>query len=130
MTQWLAVMGGGAVGSLARFLLAGLVTRWVTPLAVTPFPWGTLAVNVIGAFVMGVLVEMMALKWSLSLELRAFLTVGVLGGFTTFSAFTLETVTMIERGDWTFAFAYIVASVLLCVSALFCGLALVRAALT
>lgn len=122
MTQWMAVAGGGALGALARFLLAGQVTRLVGGV----FPWGTLLVNVLGALVMGVLVELMALRLSVSPELRAFLTVGILGGFTTFSAFTLETVTMIERGAWSSALAYVLASVLLCVSALFLGLWLVR----
>lgn len=120
---WLAVMAGGALGALSRYWMAGAVTRAVGP----GFPWGTLAVNVLGALIMGLIVELAARRWSLQPELRAFLTVGFLGGFTTFSAFSLETATMIERGDWLAAGAYTAASVVLCVAALFAGLALVRA---
>ncbi len=126
MTQWLAVAAGGALGSVARFLMAGFVNRLIG----SPFPWGTLAVNVLGGFIMGFLVELMALKISVSPEVRAFMTVGILGGFTTFSAFTLETGTMIERGDWASALTYALVSVILCVLALFAGLGVVRAALS
>ena len=114
---------GGALGAMARYLMAGLVQRGVGG----AFPWGTLAVNILGAFVMGLIVELAARLWSMSPDLRAFLTSGVLGGFTTFSAFSLETGLMIEKGDWASAATYIVASVLLCVLALFLGLWLIRA---
>jgi CrcB protein len=118
----LAVALGGALGSVGRYLLAGSVMRLVGG----SFPWGTLAVNVIGGLVMGALVETMALVWSPHPAVRAFLTVGALGGFTTFSAFSLEVATMIERGDWTPALGYVLASVLASVGALFAGLWLVR----
>jgi CrcB protein len=118
----LAVALGGALGSAGRYLLAGLVMR---ALGVT-FPWGTLAVNVIGGLAMGVLVEVMALAWSPSPTLRAFLTVGLLGGFTTFSAFSLEAALMIERHAWGPAIGYILASVVASITALFAGLWLVR----
>jgi CrcB protein len=85
-----------------------------------------LAANVIGSFVMGVLVAAGALFWSPSPELRAFLTVGLLGAFTTFSSFSLEVALLYERGDLGLAALYIVASVILCVLGLFLGLWLVR----
>ncbi|MSP82769.1 MAG: fluoride efflux transporter CrcB [Alphaproteobacteria bacterium] len=117
---WVAI--GGAIGSVGRYLVAGQVTRLIG----AGFPWGTLAVNVIGGLVMGLLVEAMANAWSPSPGVRALLMVGVLGGFTTFSAFSLETTTLIERGVWGLALAYAVASVVLSVGALFAGLWIVR----
>ncbi|MGE0152482.1 MAG: fluoride efflux transporter CrcB [Reyranellaceae bacterium] len=122
MSQIVAVALGGALGSVGRFLLAGWVGRQVG----TGFPWGTLAVNVIGGLVMGVLIEVMAQSWSVSPSVRAFLTVGVLGGFTTFSAFSLETVLLFQRGETGAAFAYIASSVVLSVGAVWCGLRLMR----
>ena len=117
---WVAI--GGAIGSVGRYLVAGQVTRLIG----AGFPWGTLAVNVIGGLVMGLLVEAMANAWSPSPGVRALLMVGVLGGFTTFSAFSLETTTLIERGVWGLPLAYAVASVVLSVGALFAGLWIVR----
>ena len=122
MKLMLAVAAGGALGSLARYLLSGQVGR----LLGIGFPWGTLVVNILGSFVMGVLVELLALRWSVSPELRAFLTVGILGGFTTFSAFSLEVALLLERGQTVAAATYVVASVALSVGALFLGLMLLR----
>lgn len=119
---WLAVAAGGALGAVARYAMAGLVQR----AAGGAFPWGTLAVNVLGALLMGLIVEGAARLWSMSPDLRLFLTTGVLGGFTTFSAFSLETALMIEKGDWLPAMAYIAASVALTVLFLFCGMWAVR----
>jgi CrcB protein len=122
---YLAVAAGGAAGSLARFMLAGQVMRWVGP----GFPWGTLTVNVLGGLVMGILIELFALKFSPPPALQAGLTVGLLGGFTTFSSFSLETVLMIQRHDWLPAIAYVAGSVVLCVAAVFFGMFLVRSIL-
>jgi fluoride exporter len=123
--QWgllLAIAAGGALGSLARhFLSTGIYN--VTGMA---FPWGIFAVNVLGGFIMGFVVELGALKLNYSLEMRAFLTTGILGGFTTFSAFSLDAALLIERGDWLAAALYMVGSVAMSVLALFGGLALVR----
>lgn len=119
----LAVGAGGAIGAIARHFVAGSVMRVLG----AGFPYGTLAVNILGAFVMGALVEAFALRLSLSQTAQAFLTVGVLGGFTTFSAFSLEVALLIERHEWGPAFIYATASVILSVLALFAGLATVRA---
>jgi len=123
--QWgllLAIALGGALGSLARhFVSTGIYN--VTGAA---FPWGIFAANVLGGFIMGLIVELGALKLNYSLEMRAFLTTGILGGFTTFSAFSLDAALLIERGDWFMAAIYMVGSVALSVLALFGGLALVR----
>lgn len=87
---------------------------------------GTLFVNVIGCFAMGVLIEMLALKAGATQSQRLFLATGVLGGFTTFSAFAIETVLLNERGQLAWAVANVVASVLLCIAAAIGGLVLVR----
>ena len=87
-----------------------------------------LSVNVGGSFIMGVLVEVMALAWSPSLELRAFMTVGALGAFTTFSTFSLDFMVLFERGALGAALLYALLSVVLSITALFAGLALMRAA--
>jgi CrcB protein len=124
MTPVLAVALGGALGSVARYLLVLQMTRWLGPV----FPWGTLAVNVIGGLVIGLLAEAMALKWSVAPETKLFLITGILGGFTTFSAFSLEVVALVQRGAVGAALTYVVASVVLSVGAVFLGLALVRGA--
>lgn len=123
MKTLLFVAAGGAIGASARYLVGVGSGR----LLGYGFPWGTLAVNVLGCFIMGLLIEAMALRWSVSNELRAFLTVGILGGFTTFSAFSFDFAYLLERGDHLAAWLYLVASVGLSIGALFLGLAIVRA---
>jgi fluoride exporter len=118
----LAVALGGAIGAVARHVFAAQVTRF----AGEGFPWGILTVNVLGSFVMGVLAEGFALRWNAPLEARAFLTVGILGGFTTFSSFSLDAMLLMERGQWVAAALYMIGSVVLAVGGLFCGLVLVR----
>jgi CrcB protein len=110
---------------VARHLLAARIAMWLG----SGFPWGIFVVNVLGGFVMGALVELMALRWSLSPEWRAFLTVGILGGFTTFSSFSLDAVLLMQRGDYGLAAVYVVGSVALSVGALFGAMMLVRAVL-
>ena len=122
MNMILAVAAGGALGSVARYLVMSQAGLWLG----LAFPWGTLAVNVVGSFVMGALVETFALVWSAGAETRAFLTVGVLGGFTTFSAFSLDVVTLIERGEAALVAGYVAASVVVSVVALIAGLRLFR----
>src|SRR5690606_22589213 len=90
------------------------------------FPWGTLFVNVLGSAVLGVLVELMALVWSPAEEVRAFLTVGMLGALTTFSAYSLELVLMMQRGEWISAALYMTVSVVFSVGALLTAMAAIR----
>ncbi|MEK9902126.1 MAG: CrcB family protein, partial [Rhodospirillaceae bacterium] len=90
------------------------------------FPWGTLAVNILGSFVMGALVHIMAVSWSVSPELRALLTVGGLGAFTTFSTFSLDAVALYERGQLMLAAGYVLASVIGALGALVLGIRLAR----
>ncbi len=122
MLPLLYVMVGGAVGSGARYLTGSAVTALLGP----DYPFGTLAVNIVGGLLMGVLVGVLA-RNDASETWRLLLAVGVLGGFTTFSAFSLEVVTMIERGAFGVAFGYVLVSVIGSVAALFAGLSAVRA---
>lgn len=122
----LAVAAGGALGATGRHL----VSRASVHLLGTSFPWGTVVVNVMGSLVMGMLIELAALKLSMSLEMRAFIFVGLLGGFTTFSTFSLDAVTLFERGEMLSAFLYVLGSVVASVSGLFLGLYLIRQVLT
>lgn len=119
-------------GYLIVFLGAGIggalrhgVNRLAMPIS-SGFPWGTLAVNVIGSFVMGLLAGWFALKGDPGQTWRLFLTTGVLGGFTTFSAFSLDSVLLYERGVFPVAALYVVCSVALSIAALMIGLMLVR----
>lgn len=118
----LAIMGG-AIGSGARHLVNVGVARAVG----TGYPWATLSVNVVGSFLMGFLIDMIARRFGGSVELRTFLATGILGGFTTFSAFSLDISNLFERGAGALAIGYIVASVAISVAALYAGLALSRA---
>lgn len=118
----LAVAAGGALGAAGRHL----VSRASVHLLGTSFPWGTVMVNVLGSLAMGMLIELAALKLSMSLEMRAFVFVGLLGGFTTFSTFSLDAVTLFERGEIIPAFLYVLGSVVASVSGLFLGLYIIR----
>lgn len=118
----LAVAAGGALGAVARYYSAGFIGRLVG----LDFPAGTLAVNVLGSFLMGLLVELSALAWSPSPELRAMIAVGFLGAFTTFSAFSLDAVLLLQRGQIFSAGAYVALSVCLSVGGFVLALYLVR----
>jgi CrcB protein len=126
MTRLLLVALGGALGSMARYGV-GLAAGRLFPGAA--WPWGTLTVNLVGGLLMGLLVGWMGLRAGAGQEtVRVFAAVGLLGGFTTFSAFSLETALMIERRDYGLAAAYVALSVVLAVAALFAGLMLARRA--
>ena len=121
----LAVAAGGAVGAVGRYLVVSAVGH----IFGTGFPLGTIVVNVVGSFVLGALIEALALVWSPSPELRAMIVVGVLGAFTTFSTFSMDVVLLYERGALGQAALYIGASVVLSIGAFFLGLSLLRSAL-
>ena len=99
----MAIALGGALGAVARHF----ISHWSVVALGNGFPWGTLTVNVVGCFALGVVVEVMALVWSPPAEWRAFLTVGVLGAFTTFSAFALDISILHERGEMLQAILYV-----------------------
>lgn len=113
---------GGALGSLARYAIGIYAGRWLG----TAFPWGTLFINVSGSFLIGAFAEAFALRWDVAQGTRVFLVVGICGGYTTFSTFSLEIVTLIGRGEIVAAAAYAVASVLLSVAALYAALHVMR----
>lgn len=119
ITTWLAVAMGGALGSLARFWLAAVMTSLTGP----RFPWGTLLINVLGSFVIGFVagVTLTAERVSMHPDLRVFLMVGVCGGFTTFSAFSLQTLELMQAANVWPALGYVGASVALCLVAVWAG---------
>jgi CrcB protein len=125
VTVWLAVALGGAIGSVCRFGFGRLATQALG----RDFPWGTFGVNVLGGFVMGLaaatMMERAPGSWG---RFAPFLMTGVLGGFTTFSAFSLDALYLIERGALPKAALYVGGSVALSIAALWAGLALGRAA--
>lgn len=123
MLNILLVAVGGAIGSVARYLVGLCATRLAGP----NFPFGTLTVNVAGAFAIGLLVEMIARRFGASAEIRVFIVTGILGGFTTWSSFTLDTMVLFERGEIGLSALYLLASLLVSFAAVFAGLALGRA---
>ena len=120
MLWYIAV--GSAIGGVGRYLLGGLVQR----LAAGTFPGGTLFVNITGSFLLGLILRYAVDTPAVTPELRAFLTVGLCGGYTTFSTFSYETVALLEDGDWTRAALYAALSVGLSLLATFLGLAAAR----
>jgi CrcB protein len=122
MTMITAIFFGGGIGSVARYLTMVGCGR----LCGTEFPWGTLIVNVLGSFIMGILIELFALRWSADPVMRATLTVGFLGGYTTFSTFSLDVLYLMQRGAMLASAAYIIASVAISIAAIFAGLFLIR----
>ncbi len=126
MKMLVAVAMGGALGALGRYFVVSQVGHWFG----SGFPLGTLTVNIVGSFAMGLLIESMALVWSTSLEMRGFLAVGLLGAFTTFSTFSMEVVLLSQRGEMAQAAVYVVLSCGLCIGGLFAGLQLARAVLS
>ncbi len=119
MNGLLPVMAGGAIGAGARFLVS-LALPWRGN-----WPWATFAVNLLGGLLMGLLAGAL-LRGQVSETMRLFLGVGILGGFTTFSAFSLESIQMIERGQWGVALGYVVASCVGALLALALGYGMVR----
>ena len=115
---------GGGIGAVGRYF-AG---KAMFALAGGAFPWGTLTVNVLGGLLMGILTEVLTLRGG-SEALRLFLAVGVLGGFTTFSSYSLELVLMVEKGQFSMAALYAAGSTVVAVLALFLGLWLMRTVL-
>ncbi len=114
------------IGASARYLLVGGLDHWLG----AGFPMGTLAVNALGSFLIGVLIEVTALVWSPAPELRALLVVGVLGSFTTVSAFSLDALVLFERGAGGLAGLYLAASVTLSLAGIYAGMRLLRVALS
>jgi fluoride exporter len=124
MLAWLAVAVGGAIGSLARFWMTGVMTALTGP----QFPWGTLLINVLGSFVIGLVAgfTLVPARVVMQPDLRIFLMTGLCGGFTTFSAFSLQALELLQAGEVAPALGYVLGSVILCVLGTFGGWTLGR----
>ena len=125
MKTLLYIALGGALGAVLRYLL-GLATLQYGE----AFPWGTLIVNVTGSIILGIVSALMLHSWTPTMEFRSFLVVGLLGGFTTFSAFSFEAALFFERERFDMAFLYIGGTVLLSIGGLYAGLRAARTFLT
>jgi CrcB protein len=117
MKTIVAIALGGALGSVVRHFM----NNGISTLAKGLFPWGIMGINILGCFIMGFLVAIFAGIWNPPQEVRAFLTVGFLGGFTTFSAFSLDTMSLWTSGHTQDAIAYVLGSVVLSIAAVFLG---------
>lgn len=114
MNTFLAIGIGGGLGAVARHLLNTAMAQWFG----ATFPYGIMLINVLGSVLMGVLIGLFAFRFDASQTVRLFLTTGVLGGFTTFSTFSLDSAVLIERGAYGLAMLYIAGSVLLSIAGL------------
>lgn len=122
MNQTFAIAAGGAVGALLRFWVSGAVYAVLG----RAFPYGTLAVNVLGSLIMGYLYVVMTERMALGAEWRAFALIGLLGAFTTFSTFSIETLNLIEQAAYARALANMLLSVTACILACFVGVHFAR----
>ncbi len=120
--SYLLVFFGGGLGASLRHLVNLTCARCLGP----GFPWGTFIINISGSTVMGLIAGYLAFKGEASQPWRLFVMTGILGGYTTFSAFSLDTALLYERGELGLAAAYVLGSVVLSIAGLFAGLALVR----
>ena len=122
MQHILVIGAGGAIGAILRYVVGQSVQTWTG----RGFPWGTLSVNVLGSLLIGVLTVLLLEKWSDNPELRAFLLIGILGAFTTFSTFSMETVNLLMAQQFAKAMINVLASVSVCVMATWLGLYVTR----
>lgn len=122
MTHLLLASLGGAIGAGMRFLVGNASLRLLGP----GFPYGTFIVNVIGSLAMGLLIGFLVRRTGTAPEIKIFLTTGLLGGFTTFSAFSLDAISLWERGENMLAAGYVFGSVIISIAALFTGLSIMR----
>lgn len=119
MTRFLWICLGGAAGTGARYLLS----NWALAALGAAFPWGTLLVNVVGSFLLGLLMQAGASSPSFSPTHRLALTTGVVGGFTTYSTFNYETIRFVQNGSWPLALVNVVVMLVVCFLAGFAGIA-------
>ena len=119
MLTYLCIGLGGAIGTIARFWLDGVVSH----LSGGKFPWGILAINVTGSFLIGVLFALIGPEglWPVRREVYTFFVVGICGGYTTFSSFSLNTLNLAREGQWLYAGANVVSSVVFCLVAVWLG---------
>ncbi len=122
MRLMLVIAIGGALGAVSRHYFAAVVNRGLAYAFGYNFPYGIFAVNILGSFLMGLLVSLAAYKLDISPEMRGFLAVGFLGAFTTFSTYSLDIVLLLERGQYMMAVLYAGGSVILGILGLMCGM--------
>jgi CrcB protein len=120
LQQYLVIALGGALGSMLRFAIGGVIDASVQK---TLFPWGTIVVNITGCFIIGFIATLSAPEGRVLLSplMRAFITIGILGGYTTFSSFTLQTLTLAQDKQWAGAAANVLLSVVLCLVGVWLG---------
>jgi CrcB protein len=118
----LAIGFAGFAGAVARYVVGGWVYRWLP----ATFPYGTLAVNMLGSMLLGAVMELGAVRTALDPNLRLVLGVGFLGAFTTFSTFSLETMNLLREGSYLMAGVNVAANLVLCLTAVWLGITLVR----
>jgi len=122
VTRFALICLGGAVGTGARYLLGGVMARWAGP----EFPYGTLLINVFGSFLIGVVQQVGLTSLLIPDTLRLVLAIGVMGGFTTYSSFSYETIRLLEAGSWLAASVYVALTTALCLACCVAGLSLGR----
>jgi CrcB protein len=122
MEFYASVALGGALGALTRYAITIFFQLHYS----SSIPWGTIFANVVGSFLMGVLFIILQEKFAQNDVLKGLLAVGFLGALTTFSSFSLETLIMLQKGNFTYAFGYVIASVGLCLMAAYIGLQVAR----
>lgn len=119
---YVIVFIGAGLGGTLRHATNVMIARFLG----SGYPFGTLAANILGSFLMAVIMEIFALRSGLPLQARLFLTTGLLGGYTTFSTFTLDAMFRVERGEWAVAVLYVILSVAVAMIAFLGGMVLVR----
>ena len=122
MERFILICLGGAIGTGLRYLTSGLAARWLG----ADFPYGTLIVNVVGSFLIGLIQQVGTTSLLISETTRVFLTVGIMGGLTTYSSFSYETVRLAEIGAWGPAWINVLVTTAVCLSVCFLGLAVGR----
>ena len=115
--RYLLVFLGGGVGSAGRYWLSGLVQK----MTASGFPYGTLSVNVLGSLTIGLLMTSLEERFLANPDIRIFLTIGILGGFTTFSSFSFETIALLRDGQFLYGALNVLASVAICLAATYAG---------
>ena len=123
MERFILICVGGAIGTALRYLTVGAVVRWLG----VEFPYGTLIVNVVGSFLIGLIQEVALTSVLISEPTRLFLTVGIMGGLTTYSSFSYDTLHLMQTGAWGYAWVYVLVTTAVCLGVCLLGIALGRA---
>ena len=123
MERFILICVGGAIGTALRYLTVGAAVRWLG----VEFPYGTLIVNVVGSFLIGLIQEVALTSVLIPEPTRLFLTVGIMGGLTTYSSFSYDTLHLMQTGAWGYAWVYVLVTTAVCLGVCLLGIALGRA---